>query len=175
MSGPLKRIVHRTYLFVLPLVTIMLVGCGRGSAQGDDIDPAKAVVRENGVAKVHITGNDLMRYNITRFLVHPGEKVMLILENIGRMPIVTMGHDLVILKKGEDYKRFAAEAEADRGPKIKGSVPEDMQDRVLAHTKLLGPGEKDTIEFIAPEAGEYPYLCTFPTHFVFMNGVMIVQ
>jgi len=150
---------------------MLLAGCKpRGTTA--DADP---VVRQNGVATLHITGNDDMRYNVTRFIVHAGEKVVIHFENVGVMPISTMGHDLVILKKGEDYKQFATEVEADRGPKVKQSVPEKMLDRVLIHTALLGPGGKETLEFTAPPAGEYPFLCTFPTHFVFMNGVMIVQ
>ena len=37
---------------------------------------------------------------------------------------------------------------------------------VLAHTKLLGPGESDTVTFTAPYVpGEYLYLCSFPGHY----------
>ena len=37
---------------------------------------------------------------------------------------------------------------------------------VLAHTKLLGPGETDTVTFTAPFVpGRYLYLCSFPGHY----------
>jgi azurin len=37
---------------------------------------------------------------------------------------------------------------------------------VLAHTKLLGPAETDTVTFTAPYvAGDYLYLCSFPGHY----------
>ena len=37
---------------------------------------------------------------------------------------------------------------------------------VLAHTKLLGPNETDTVTFNAPYVpGEYLYLCSFPGHY----------
>jgi putative heme-binding domain-containing protein len=47
---------------------------------------------------------------------------------------------------------------------------------VLVHTDLVGPGSDFTIFFQAPEApGRYPYLCTFPGHWMVMNGVLIVR
>jgi azurin len=47
---------------------------------------------------------------------------------------------------------------------------------VLAYTDVVGPEEKFTIYFRAPtEKGRYPYLCTFPGHWMVMNGQMIVE
>jgi azurin len=47
---------------------------------------------------------------------------------------------------------------------------------VLAKTKLLGPGDSDSVTFSAPAApGNYTYLCTFPEHYAAgMKGVMTV-
>lgn len=153
------------------IAAALFVGCIKSGSESDGSDP---VVRRDGVAAVHITGNDDMRYNITRFVVHPGEKVRITFENVGKMPITTMGHDLVILKLGQDYKRFSNEVNA-ADLKEKGEIPDSLLDKVIAHTKILGPGENQTIELIAPAAGEYDYLCTFPTHAVFMHGQMIVK
>ena len=45
-------------------------------------------------------------------------------------------------------------------------VPPGSEKDVLAHTKLLGPGESDTITFTAPFIpGDYVYLCSFPGHY----------
>ena len=42
-------------------------------------------------------------------------------------------------------------------------------------TRLLNGGETDRLNFTAPaKAGEYPFLCTFPGHFIRMYGVMLV-
>jgi azurin len=48
---------------------------------------------------------------------------------------------------------------------------------MIAHTKLLGPKEKDTVTFQAPkEPGRYPFLCSFPGHYqVGMRGELIVE
>jgi putative heme-binding domain-containing protein len=46
---------------------------------------------------------------------------------------------------------------------------------VLVATRLLQPGDRQTLVFDAPdEPGDHPYLCTFPGHWVRMNGVMHV-
>jgi azurin len=53
-------------------------------------------------------------------------------------------------------------------------IPES--DDVLAYTDIVEPGQKFTIYFRAPEKpGRYPFLCTFPGHWVIMNGVLVVK
>jgi azurin len=166
----MKRII-----FTVVASTMLLVaGCGKkaGTSQAEDSGP---VIRRGGVATVVITGNDQMRFDITAFTVKSGEKVRIVFENIGTQPIATMGHDLVILETGVDYKTFDAKIAPAGGSLDNGYLPKSVQDEVLEHTKLLGPGEKDSISFTAPAPGKYEYLCTFPGHFVFMNGVMTVE
>jgi uncharacterized protein len=49
-------------------------------------------------------------------------------------------------------------------------------DKVLHATKLIDPQAVATLRFNAPnEPGSYPYVCTFPGHWVIMNGVMEVK
>jgi azurin len=53
-------------------------------------------------------------------------------------------------------------------------VPESTD--VLAYTDMTNPGESFEIHIQAPaEPGRYPYLCTFPGHWVAMNGMLIVE
>ena len=48
--------------------------------------------------------------------------------------------------------------------------------KILHHTKLLGQDQSEVLRFKAPmPPGEYPYLCTFPGHWVIMRGVMVVK
>jgi len=55
-------------------------------------------------------------------------------------------------------------------------LPKSLLGDVLAHTKLLGPGESESISFTAPTIeGEYEYVCTFPGHFAMMRGSMEVK
>jgi azurin len=47
---------------------------------------------------------------------------------------------------------------------------------VLVYTDMANPKESFTIHFDAPkEKGDYPYLCTFPGHWMVMNGVLKVE
>ena len=49
-------------------------------------------------------------------------------------------------------------------------------DDVLVYTDIVGAQDQFIIYFRAPqEKGRYPYLCTFPGHWMVMNGEMIVE
>jgi azurin len=77
----------------------------------------------------------------------------------------------VFLNKGVKRSTFASKA---AGSKENDYIPEGTTD-VLAYTKMLGGGETTTIEFTAPEAGTYDYICSFPAHFAMMKGKLIVE
>jgi azurin len=49
-------------------------------------------------------------------------------------------------------------------------------DDVIAYTDMTNPKAEFVIHLTAPKAkGEYPYLCTFPGHWMVMNGVLKVE
>ena len=125
-------------------------------------------------AKVEITGNDQMQYNIKAFEVTEGQKVVLTFKHIGQLPAVAMGHNVVILNSGTAVPAFAAKCAP---AKDNGYIPQDEESKkeIIAHTKMLGGGESDEITFTAPAAGEYPFICSFPGHFAIMQGVMTVK
>ena len=140
---------------------------GGGNGVGD------AVVTKDGVTIVRITGNDKMQYNIDSFEVAAGSTVRIEFENIGKMPKSSMGHNVVVLKQGADAKKFATAASSH---KDNDYIPPKRTDQILAKTAMLGPGETDTVEFTAPEPGEYTFLCSFPAHmFSGMKGTMVVK
>jgi azurin len=120
---------------------------------------------------VHLTSNDQMRYSTTRIEVKAGQKIKIELKNTGALPKEVMGHSLIVLKPGNDVNAFAARA---LGAKATDYIPPDAADSMLAHTKLLGPGESDTIE-LELSAATYPFLCTFPGHVGLMNGQLVAQ
>lgn len=140
------------------------------SQQSPGIEPVTEV---DGVVVVAMTGNDQMRYNVESIPANAGQTVRITLTNIGRMPKAAMGHNVVILKAGADADAFVAAAAQAKGTDY---IPETKKDAILAHTKLLGPGETDTIEFVAPSAGNYTFLCSFPAHlYAGMRGNLLVQ
>jgi azurin len=134
--------------------------------------PSAAVLAGGEVAKIKINGNDQMKYDVEKFEVKAGQKVMLTLKNVGKLPKVAMGHNFVLLKAGTDVTAFAMEAMKFATNEY---IPDKKKGAIIAHTKQLGPGESDTIEFTAPPPGKYDYICTFPGHFALMKGVMTVK
>lgn len=121
---------------------------------------------------VNIDGTDTMMYSKKSFNVKSGQKVKLTFKNIGKLPKVAMGHNIVILKNSVDLVDFCNEAV--KFP-TNEYFPKGREKDVIGRTKLLGPGEEDTIYFVAPEQGTYEYVCTFPGHFALMRGKMIVK
>ena len=79
---------------------------------------------------------------------------------------------MVILAAGEDVEAFSAEAAQAFSTEY---FPASYEEKVIVRTQLLGPGESETVEFTAPAAGTYTFLCTFPGHNLNMRGVMTVE
>lgn len=156
------------FLSVVASAALLLSACGKPETSA--ATPAAAPA--NGVRTVAITANDAMKYDVTEIRAQPGEKLRVKLTNTGRMPKQAMGHNWVLLAPMDDAAVLAlAGAAATKMPEY---LPEDKS-VVLAHTKILGGGESDTIEFTAPTAsGVYPFVCTFPGHAALMKGKLIV-
>jgi azurin len=125
------------------------------------------------VKKITVTGNDTMQFDLKSFEVKAGDTVELTFKNVGKIPKIAMGHNLVVLKKGISAVAFGQKAMG-AGANATNALPDSVKGDTIASTKLLGPDESETITFTAPEAGDYEYVCTFPGHFALMRGVMKV-
>lgn len=113
---------------------------------------------------------DSLTYDRALVTVAAGRPVELVFENVDIMP-----HNLVVTARGALAKvGIAAEAmSASPDAWARAFVPEMPE--VLFASKLLQPGETQTIAFTAPtELGDYPYVCTFPGHWIRMNGILRV-
>jgi len=124
--------------------------------------------------KIEITGNDQMQFNVKTFEVTEGQEVVLSFKHIGQLPVVAMGHNVVILKPGTAVPAFATKCAP---AKDTDYIPQDEESKaaIVAYTKMLGGGESDEITFTAPAPGDYPFICSFPGHFAIMQGVMTVK
>ena len=123
---------------------------------------------------VEITGDDFMKFNLTSFEAKPGQEVTVRLKNIGELPKEAMSHNWVLLGKEAQTPRFV---ELGISHPERDYIAFEQEFYVLAKTKLLGPGESDSVTFTAPGVlGAYDYICTFPEHYAGgMKGVMIVR
>jgi len=118
-----------------------------------------------------VEGNDQMRFDTELIRVKAGEPVELLFKNVGVLPKESMGHNLVVLKPGTDVATFGSEAVSAADNDY---IPKTSMSSIIVHTKLLGPGEEDTITFTL-EKGVYPYLCSFPGHFGIMQGKIVAE
>ena len=124
--------------------------------------------------KVTITGNDTMQFDLKTIEAKAGEKIELTFKNVGKIPKIAMGHNLVVLKKGISAIAFGQKAMG-AGANATNALPDSVKGDIIAATKLLGPAESETITFSVPEAGDYEYVCTFPGHFAMMRGVLKIK
>ncbi|MDR7416221.1 MAG: plastocyanin/azurin family copper-binding protein [Armatimonadota bacterium] len=83
--------------------------------------------------------------------VRTGRPVRLVLENRDRLQ-----HDLWVVGPRE------------RAPYLEPAFPG-------AKTRVLGPGEREEIRFVADRPGRYRYVCTVPGHDVTMYGEFVVE
>ena len=168
----------------LLLITLLFAACtdsssddaghGGDSPAADGSAPLDPVTVVDGLTVVKMTGNDRMKFSLESFSVPAGSPVKVVFNNVGKMPKAAMGHNVVFLAAEANTNAFAAAAASARETDY---IPEQLQDQILIATKLLGPGETDTIEFTAPKTpGEYAFLCSFPAHaYAGMVGVMVVE
>lgn len=134
--------------------------------------PASAIELTDSTVTVNMTGDDKMKYNVTEITAKAGQKIIIRLKNVGNMSKETMSHNFVLLKAGTDVAAYALKA---MDAKDTEYIPASENDKVIAYTKMLGPGETDIITFDAPAAGKYEYICTFPGHFSIMRGTLTVE
>lgn len=166
------KITELLTLLVLAGAVLLLSACGQSDAPAAAAPAAAQAPAADGIKAVSLTADDTMKFNVTEIRAQAGEKVRVTFKNVGRMPKQAMGHNWVLLVPMADHEVLAlAQAAAARAPQY---LPADAA-KILAHTKLLGPNESDTVEFTAPATpGEYPFVCTFPGHAALMKGRLIV-
>ena len=135
---------------------------------------AMAGVQAQAPRVITINGSDAMKYSLTAITAKPGEKLTVKVVSQGQMPKVAMAHNFVLLAAKTDATAFTTAAASARATDF---VPAAMKDKVLASTKLAGPGETVEVTFDAPKTpGVYEFVCTFPGHFLAgMKGTLTVK
>lgn len=119
-----------------------------------------------------VEANDAMQFNKATLAVPASCKQFTVkLKHVGKLPKAAMGHNWVLTKaadaQGATSDGIAAGAAKD--------YVKDKDARVIAHTKLIGGGESDSVTFstAALKAGEsYAYFCSFPGHAALMKGTL---
>ncbi len=128
-------------------------------------------LQETVVRVVRIrTVKEEMRYDLPYFAVEAGRPVQVVLINPDMMP-----HNLVITTPGalQEIAELGLQVGPAGGSSGKQYVPDS--DKVLFATDMVNAEQQVSLTFNAPDVpGEYPYVCTFPRHWMRMYGVMVV-
>lgn len=171
--------------FLIPAVAVALAfaSCGGDNTNNTNTTATTeetsndATPTVEGIENVNISnswtveGNDNMKFDTELIRVKAGEPLEITLKNVGSLPKESMGHNFVILKPGVDVATFGGEAAAAADNEY---IPKSSLSSVVAHTKLLGPGEQDKIS-VTLEKGVYDYICSFPGHFGMMKGKIVAE
>ena len=148
--------------FILLSITLFLgSGCGKKDkkvTKNVSVDSPVLTVTDS----IIIESYDNMKYSVDLFKVNKGQSFDLTLKNLGTLPKRVMQHNWVLLSQEVDPDEFSLKAMT----QIKtGYLPPIPDPQILAHTKMLGSKESDTITVKAPDKpGKYSFVCTFPGH-----------
>lgn len=126
---------------------------------------------EADISFVLNTVSQKMAYDKVKLEATAGQTVEIKLNNPDMMP-----HNLVVITPGslETFGPLVDEFVTSADAEAMGYVPNSRY--VLGATEMLDPNESGSVVFTLPdEPGIYPFVCTFPGHWRFMKGEIVVK
>jgi azurin len=123
-----------------------------------------------GAREIQIKAMDNLQFSEKKLQAKPGEVIKLKFVNPDVVP-----HNWALVQPGrlEQVGDLANKLIGSPEAYLKQYVPDS--DAVICFTDIIEPGSEFSIYFKAPEKpGRYPYLCTFPGHWMVMNGILEV-
>ena len=145
-------------------LALTLTACGGGDAEPAP-DQAAIFAETVDVELVVPAERNAMAYALERIEAPAGARVRLVIDN-SETTSRAMVHNVVVLNSAAAMDRVGKDAAG-----APGNIPDDPA--ILAYTPLAGPGETMAVVFEMPPPGRYPFICTFPGHFQFMQGVLV--
>jgi len=119
-----------------------------------------------------VEGNDAMQFNIREITVDKTcTEFRVTLKHVGKLPKAAMGHNWILTKEAD----FQATATAGMAAGAANDYMQPGDARIIAHTKMLGGGESDTVTIDVSKlvAGQsYTFFCSFPGHWAIMKGTL---
>ncbi len=124
-----------------------------------------------GAREIHLAAGQNLTFAPAAFSVHAGEPIKLTFSNPDVVPHNwALAASRTLAKVGDLVNKIIAEPDAAG----RNYIP--RTDDILFYMDIVPPGNDFTISFRAPSTkGRYPFLCTFPGHWMVMNGVMTVE
>jgi len=121
-----------------------------------------------------IEGNDQIQFNKKELRVSKScKEVTVTLKHVGQLAANVMGHNFVLSKTPD----FQAIAQAGQGAGPPNFLPAGDA-RIIASSNIIGGGQEVAVKIdmskLTP-GGDYTFFCSFPGHFVLMNGKFIIE
>lgn len=125
--------------------------------------------------EVTVDSNDKMRFDTDRIEMDAScEEFTVHLTHSGSMAENVMGHNWVLTL--EEDMQGVVQSGMSAGLENNYVKPED--ERVIAHTEIIGGGEETSITFDASglsKDASYQFFCSFPGHSSLMKGEFVVK
>ncbi|PWK43998.1 azurin [Pseudomonas sp. B21-040] len=125
--------------------------------------------------KVTVDSTDQMSFDKKAIEIDKSCKTFTVeLTHSGSLPKNVMGHNWVLSKEADMQTIASAGLAAGID---KNYLPEGDA-RIIAHTKIIGAGETDSVTFDVSKlaAGEaYGFFCSFPGHIAMMKGTVTLK
>lgn len=162
-------------LVMLSTIAIALASCG-GNQQpktqetNTSTEASTTEAPQSVEFTINAVGDNMadMAYDTKEMKVKTGAKVKVNLTNKGSD--AAMLHNIVFVKQGTE-KDVAME-----GINLKDQNYFNASNpNVIGGSAVAQPGATVTMEFTAPEPGTYTYICTYPGHWMKMQGILIVE
>jgi len=125
----------------------------------------------DGARRIELLTDKNLTYATKEIRARAGESIAFTLTNPDGVP-----HNWALAQPGSLQRvgELANKLVADPDAFARHYIPKS--DDVLYYTDIVAPGQSQTIYFESPKSpGRYPFLCTFPGHWMIMNGELIVD
>ncbi|PZR02082.1 MAG: azurin [Archangium gephyra] len=127
-----------------------------------------------GNCTVTLKGDDAIKFDLKTATVSASCPTITIeLIHAGKLPVTAMGHNVVVSKTAD----LAGIARDGMKAGAAGAYVQANDARVIAHTSLIGGGQKTRITFPGKKltaGGDYSFFCSFPGHSTLMKGTLVV-
>ena len=124
---------------------------------------------------VTVDSTDQMSFNTKEIVIDKSCKTFTVnLTHSGNLPKNVMGHNWVLSKTAD----MAGIATDGMGAGLDKNYLKEGDARVIAHTKVIGAGEKDAVTFDVSKlnpAESYEFFCSIPGHNSMMKGTVVLK
>ncbi|MBI6654663.1 azurin [Pseudomonas carnis] len=125
--------------------------------------------------KVTVDSTDQMSFNTKEITIHKSCKQFTVeLTHSGNLPKNVMGHNWVLTTEA-NMQPVATDGMA---AGIEKDYLKAGDERIIAHTKIIGSGEKDSVTFDVSKLKadeKYGFFCSFPGHISMMKGAVVLK